>query len=143
MNLDQIQIAAHVLFQNGIDTPAFGTDDYNLRTSIINTFIRKWKNTVNITWEELRDPITGLEKPLVLLSAATSVPQMRDPNYLVFSLAARLFQLSRNNTGYTINFDEAQDCLATMISYNQRQVALRLNAVDLSLRIKTYGSFGE
>lgn len=55
MTLDDIQKEVHAGYLSGTDAPAFGEDDYNLRTIFINKYIRAWEMTDGIKWRELYD----------------------------------------------------------------------------------------
>lgn len=54
MSLDDIQGEIHNLYQNGIDVPAPGDDDYTLRTAMINHYIRVWEGLDGVNWRVLR-----------------------------------------------------------------------------------------
>ena len=199
MSLDDIQRAAHALFSNGTDVPASDDDEYILRTTFLNHFVRDWEGVDGVDWDQLYDlrssdvfgangtavacpssfgdlagkvlltkapgeqyavPVRSIKRledvdlptsycwisgrpgafelnffgvPDEWISStiryrfrrwatelvdSTDIPDMTHPNYLVKMLAARLFFLSRNNTQFQVNFNDAQDDMSAMITEN-------------------------
>ncbi len=60
MTLDDIQREAHALYSNGIDVPApTDEEDYPLRTTFINHYIREWEQFDGVKWRELYDYQSG------------------------------------------------------------------------------------
>ena len=55
MSLDDIQRAAHALFSNGTDVPASDDDEYILRTTFLNHFVRDWEGVDGVDWDQLYD----------------------------------------------------------------------------------------
>lgn len=55
LSLDDMQREIHALFQNGIDVPVSGEEDYSLRTVLINNAIGMWEHTPGVKWRELYD----------------------------------------------------------------------------------------
>lgn len=226
MTLDDIQREIHALYQNGIDVPVEGDEDYTLRTTFINNAIGTWEHTPGVDWRELYDidnsktftggptfamncppaykEIAGKVRILMpdgrkhvvtiyepenldyeifdqvdqhygyvsgtpgaykinfvnvqddwiggtivyryyhyaaRMTAASDVPDMSDPHYLAFIVAARLHQLGRNNTGYTVNFDDAQEALKGMVVRNNGRAMAEAD-VPIGQRIKFPGIMG-
>lgn len=221
LTLLDIQHEIHTLFSNGIDYPATDEEDYQLRTSLINGYIRVWQNAAGINWAALYDvkadqvivatgnqqwPTSSTFKRLggkvklllgtqtfkvpvysqdrldddeldgvatyayisgrpgayflnlvgvpqswvgatiryryyrfaTSLSATTDIPDLADPNYLIFSVVARLYQLAHNNTGYTVFSTDAGDAWDAMVADNEnREVSERERSIPA--RIKGIG----
>lgn len=53
MTLQTLQDNIAVQYTNSTDTPTVGDDDWNLRTSLINSGISYWESQENIEWNEL------------------------------------------------------------------------------------------
>lgn len=226
MTLDEIQNEVHNLYQNGIDVPAFGEDDYTLRTAIINHYIRVWELLDGVKWRELMEVdrsqvmdsaskiITldsgfrrlaprskvfvirasdGYRKPITIysqerlddddldtngycwvsgrngafklnfsgigqeyiggtiqyrfqrfasrLGQPADVPDLSNPQYLVSMTVARLFKLAGRTTDYQVNFDDAQDALSSMITFNTELMASE-ETESMGHRIGGYGVMG-
>lgn len=142
MTLNELQDEIHVLYENDIDTPASTEDDYILRTRLINLFIKEWKNRARGRWEVLRNVDGTFNEPTLMVNP-TDVIQVPDPTYITHSVAARLFQLNRNTTGYTINFQDAEAAMKGMVITNNQAIIDRYNTTSLGDRMLTTGVFGE
>lgn len=142
MTLDNIQRDIQALKDNDIDTPGFGTDEYTLRTRMINTVIRSWANAATDPWVELRNADGTVRAPKELKNP-TDRPEMSDPTFIVYMVTAKLFQLARNNTGYTVNFNDAQAAMSGMQKSNQTKIIKALNLRPLGDRIGGVGIWGE
>lgn len=226
MTLDDLQTEIHALYQNGIDVPAVGEEDYILRTTFINNVIGTWQDTPGIRWRELYDIDTSLTYAyaagLVTLPTPVSyrelagqvkltrasdgavfkvdfyepeqldnadletvygwvsgspgsyklnffgvpaewdgsmisyrfyhyatqlavpgdIPDMSNPRYIVSMVASRLHQLGRNNSGYTVNFDDAQELLKGMITKNSGKSLIE-KSQPMGGRIIAQGVMGE
>jgi hypothetical protein len=76
-----------------------------------------------------------------LMTAENDVPDMADPNFIIFSVVSRLFQLTRNNTGYTIYFNDAQEALESMTTENMES-ELEEEQESIAHRIHNIGTMG-
>ncbi len=53
MTLQEIQESIQVLYEGDTDTPTSGSEDWNLRTELINAAINRWEKEGGVLWNEL------------------------------------------------------------------------------------------
>jgi hypothetical protein len=75
------------------------------------------------------------------LTGASDVPDMSNPLFIVYRVAARLFQLGRNNSGANFNNTAAQDAFDGMVTRNQMYEAGEEEA-PMATRIRNFGTMG-